>query len=108
MMDMIFVVWRTWNQSFATWTPKLPVSPITSLETGYAIVTMLRSFQFAHSLTMATIQGCEATRSLADGDDGHLLHHCGQERSLRTAILISDRVVALSRYDHVQRALAVK
>ncbi len=34
--------------------------------------------------------------------------HCGQERSLRTAIFIRDRVVALSRYDHVQRALTVK
>ena len=79
---MIFVVWRTCNQNAAAWTPKLPVSPITSLETGHAIVTMLLFFQFANSSTMTTIQGCEATRSLAGGDDAHLPHLCSLTKTV--------------------------
>ena len=64
--------------------PKLHVSPITSLESGHAIVTMLLFFQFANSLTMTTkIQGCEATGSLAGGDEDHLLHLCSLTRTVR-------------------------
>jgi hypothetical protein len=38
MMDMIFVVWRTCNQSTATWMPKLPVSPVSGKTVGDGIL----------------------------------------------------------------------